>query len=139
MGPVDILRKKNATAVASPAEIDAFVRGVNDRSWPDYQASALLMAIVLRGMDADETAQLTRAMSAQAKNATSPTFPPQVDKHSTAALATKTSLILAPVRLWRLCAMMSGRRASAIRRHARQVESIPASASTAAFQNFAPP
>ena len=40
----------------------AFVRGVTDGSWPDYQASALLMAIVLKGMTAEETAWLTDAM-----------------------------------------------------------------------------
>ncbi len=44
-------------------EIDGFVAGATDGSWPDYQLSALLMAIVLRGMSDEETAWLTEAMA----------------------------------------------------------------------------
>jgi thymidine phosphorylase len=50
------------TATLRRDEIEHFVTGVTNRTIPDYQAAALLMAIVLRGMTADETAQLTDAM-----------------------------------------------------------------------------
>jgi pyrimidine-nucleoside phosphorylase len=112
MGPVDILRKKRDGGRLSADEISAFVKGVTDRSWPDYQASALLMAIVLRGMDKDETAQLTRAMVASGERLSFLELPgPKVDKHSTGGVGDKTSLILAP--LVAACGvyvpMMSGR------------------------------
>src|SRR5690349_17688351 len=65
MRAVDIIRKKRDGHALSPDEIDAFVAGTTGQGgsrWPDYQLSALLMAVVLRGMDAAETAALTRAM-----------------------------------------------------------------------------
>ena len=58
-----IARKRDGQALTRP-EIDLFVRGVVDGSVPDYQAAALLMAIVLRGMNGEETAALTEAMVA---------------------------------------------------------------------------
>ena len=62
MRAVDIIRAKRDGEVLEPAVIHAFVRGVLDGTWADYQTSALLMAIVLRGMTAEETAALTEAM-----------------------------------------------------------------------------
>jgi thymidine phosphorylase len=59
---VDIIRTKRDGDPLSREAIDAFVDGVTSGTWPDYQASALLMAIVLRGMSAEETAWLTDAM-----------------------------------------------------------------------------
>ena len=50
MRAVDIIRKKRDGSPLSRGEIEAFVRAATDGSWPDYQLSALLMAIVLRGM-----------------------------------------------------------------------------------------
>ena len=55
MRPVDIIRKKRDGEALSRAEIQAFIVGVTTRTWPEYQTSALLMAIVLRGMNTDET------------------------------------------------------------------------------------
>ena len=51
MRAVDIIRAKRDGQALSREAIDASSRGVTDGSWPDYQASALLMAIVLRGHD----------------------------------------------------------------------------------------
>jgi pyrimidine-nucleoside phosphorylase len=112
MGTVDILRKKRDGHRLETSEIDAFVRGVTDGSWSDYQVSALLMAIFLRGMDAAETAHLTRAMVDSGQRLDFSDLPgPKVDKHSTGGVGDKTSLILAP--LVAACGvyvpMMSGR------------------------------
>ena len=112
MRAVEIIRKKRDGQALSAEDIDAFVQGVTGRTWPDYQASALLMAIWLRGMNADETAHLTRAMVVSGKKLDLSDVPgPKVDKHSTGGVGDKTSLILAP--LAAACGvivpMMSGR------------------------------
>ena len=51
MRAVDLIIRKRDGGALSREEIEYFVRGVTDGSWPDYQASALLMAIVLQGHD----------------------------------------------------------------------------------------
>jgi pyrimidine-nucleoside phosphorylase len=112
MRAVDILRKKRDGHALDAGEIEAFVQGVTSRQWPEYQTSALLMAIVLRGMNAAEIACLTRAMvHSGAKLDLSDLGGIKVDKHSTGGVGDKTSLILAP--LAAACGvvvpMMSGR------------------------------
>ncbi|HWK10128.1 MAG TPA: hypothetical protein VNR64_08755, partial [Vicinamibacterales bacterium] len=61
MRAVDLIRTKRDGAQLDRAAIEWFVDGVTTGRLPDYQASALLMAIVLRGMSAEETAVLTDA------------------------------------------------------------------------------
>lgn len=112
MRAVDILRKKRDGHALDPGEIDAFVHGVTSGEWSDYQASALLMAVVLRGMNVDETAHLTRAMVGTGAKLDWSDLPgPKVDKHSTGGVGDKTSLILAPLAGACGCIvpMMSGR------------------------------
>ena len=112
MRAADIIRNKREGRALQPAEIDYFVKGVTDGSLPDYQASALLMAIFLRGMTAEETAHLTDAMVRSGARMTYPDVPGvPVDKHSTGGVGDKTSLILAPlaVACGAAVPMMSGR------------------------------
>src|SRR5262245_57161983 len=62
MRAVDIIRRQRDGAELTRSEIEAFARAAADGSWPDYQLSALLMAIFLNGMSPTETATLTGAM-----------------------------------------------------------------------------
>jgi thymidine phosphorylase len=112
MRAVDIIRKKRDGAALDRAEIDHFVAGATDGSWPDYQISALLMAIVLRGMGDEETAWLTEAMARSGARFDLQGLPGRrVDKHSTGGVGDKTSLVLAPLAAacGALVPMMSGR------------------------------
>jgi pyrimidine-nucleoside phosphorylase len=83
----------------SDEQVDAFVAGYADGSIPDYQASALLMAIVWRGMTERETLRLTQAMVASGDVLDPGTALGRriVDKHSTGGVGDKTSLALAPI------------------------------------------
>jgi pyrimidine-nucleoside phosphorylase len=92
-----IARKRDGLALSRP-EIDAFVAGVTDGTVPDYQASALLMAIVLRGMTAEETSWLTDAMLRSGDRVDLSDIPGvKVGKHSTGGVGDKVSIVLAPV------------------------------------------
>ena len=98
MFPQHIIARKRDGHALTREEIDAFVRGATDGSWADYQLSALLMAVYLRGMTAEETAHYTDAMMRSGTVADLNHVPGiKVDKHSTGGVGDKVSIPLAPL------------------------------------------
>ncbi|MBK8856196.1 MAG: thymidine phosphorylase [Opitutaceae bacterium] len=98
MFPQHVIARKRDGQVLSRDEIAAFVRGATDGSWADYQLSALLMAIYLRGLSPEETAHYTDAMMRSGVVADLASVPGiKVDKHSTGGVGDKVSIPLAPI------------------------------------------
>jgi pyrimidine-nucleoside phosphorylase len=95
---IDVIRKKRDATELSRAEIEAFINGYTRGDIPDYQVSAWLMAVLLKGMTRAETAALTDAMLRSGEVLDFSDLPARkVDKHSTGGVGDKTSLVLAPV------------------------------------------
>ncbi len=98
MDMISILEKKKNGQRLTREEIAAWVHGIDEGRVPDYQSSALLMAIRLRGMDAQETADLTMEMARTGGMADLTSIPGvKVDKHSTGGVGDLTTLVAAPL------------------------------------------
>ena len=98
MVPQWIIEKKRDGHVLSDEEIRFFINGFTAGTIPDYQMSAMAMAIYLKGMTPEEIATLTDTMMRSgAMVDTSSITLPKVDKHSTGGIGDKVSLILAPL------------------------------------------
>ena len=108
----DIIEKKRDGHKLTKEEIDFFVREYTNESIEDYQASALLMAIFINGMDEEETVNLTESMAKSGDMLDLSSIDGiTADKHSTGGVGDKTSLIVAPIcaSLGIKIAKMSGR------------------------------
>lgn len=98
MRAVDIIARKRDGMVLNAEEIDFFVQGFSQDTIPDYQVAAWLMAIVLRGMDRQETIDLTMAIARSGRQIDLQDIAPFVaDKHSTGGVGDKTTLVVAPL------------------------------------------
>jgi pyrimidine-nucleoside phosphorylase len=128
MRAVDVIRRKRDGDALDGDAIRAFVTGATDGTWPDYQVSALLMAIVLRGMSLDEASTLTDAMVRSGRRVDLSEFGGvPVDKHSTGGVGDKLSLVLAPLAAacGAIVPMMSGRGLGHTGGTLDKLESIP--------------
>lgn len=94
----DLIEKKRNNGILSKEEIAYMVRGYVDGTIPDYQMSAMLMAIYFRGMTDEEMTQLTEQAAHSGETADlSGIDGIKVDKHSTGGVGDKTTLIIAPI------------------------------------------
>lgn len=96
--PAEIIKTKRNGGSLSESQINEFILGYARGLIPDYQMSALLMAIFFKGMSTEETLALTKAMLHSGDVVSFPNVPQfKVDKHSTGGVGDKTSLILGPI------------------------------------------
>lgn len=128
MNPSTLIAKKRDGGELSTKEIEWFINGYVSGEVADYQMSAMAMAIYIRGMSVQETADLTESMLHSGEVFTWPSDSlPMADKHSTGGLGDKVSLILAP--LLACCGlavpMISGRGLGATGGTLDKLESIP--------------
>ena len=126
--PQEIIATKRDGKRLSKNQIQHFIDGIVQGDFFDYQATALLMAIVLNGMDTEETTALTEAMLHSGRIETLDTIQrPKIDKHSTGGVGDKVSILLAPLMASAgLCVpMMSGRGLGHTGGTLDKLESIP--------------
>jgi pyrimidine-nucleoside phosphorylase len=98
MHVVELIRKKRDGEQLSDAEISFMVAGAAANSIPEYQLSAWLMAILLRGLTPEELQSLTTHMRDSGRVLDFRRLPaPKVDKHSTGGVGDKTSFLVAPI------------------------------------------
>lgn len=135
----DIIQKKRDGGKLSHEEMKFFIKGVTDGSIPDYQISAMLMAIFFRQLDAQETADMTDLMAKSGDMADLSSISGfKVDKHSTGGVGDKTTLIIAPTvaSCGVKVAKMSGRGLGHTGGTIDKLESIPGFMTDISTKNF---
>ena len=135
----DIIEKKRNGGELSKEEIEFFINGFTDGSIPDYQASALMMAVYFQGMNHRETVDLTMAMVNSGDRIDLSRFGSlSVDKHSTGGVGDKTSLIVGPIvaSIGGKVTKMSGRGLGHTGGTVDKLESIPGFKTTLSAEDF---
>lgn len=127
MNMIDIIIKKKNSEELTSEEIKYVIDNFTNGNIPDYQMSALLMAIVINGMTEEETINLTKHMIESGSKLDLSNIPNVVDKHSTGGVGDKTTLIVAPIVAASGCsvAKMSGRGLGYTGGTIDKLESIP--------------
>lgn len=139
MRMLDIIHNKKHGMELSAEEIDFFVEGYTSGEIPDYQASALLMAIWFKGMTEDETSNLTKSMVGSGDTLDlSGIKGVKVDKHSTGGVGDKVSLVVIPLvaALGIKVAKMSGRGLGHTGGTIDKLESIPGFNTSISMEQF---
>ena len=123
----DILDKKRNGLKLTKEEVEFVVNGYTNGEIPDYQMSALLMAICINGMNEEEITNLTIAMTNSGNKIDLSELSNTVDKHSTGGIGDKTTLIITPIVACLGCnvAKMSGRGLGFTGGTIDKLESIP--------------
>lgn len=139
MRPQDLIEKKRDGGELSRDEIAFLIRGYTRDEIPDYQMSAWLMAVYLKGMTEAETLILVEEMLYSGEVLTHPELAlPKVDKHSTGGVGDKTSLVIAPVAA--ACGvavpMISGRALAHTGGTLDKLEAIPGFRTNLSLQEF---
>lgn len=135
----DIIKKKRDGGELSTEEINFFIHGVTDGSIPDYQISALCMAIYFRGMNVRETSDLTFAVRDSGERLDFSAIKGiRADKHSTGGVGDKTSLVVGPIvaSLGVKVAKMSGRGLGHTGGTVDKLEAIPGLKTTLSEEAF---
>lgn len=135
----EIIRKKRDGFELTREEIDFTIKGYTEGGIPDYQMSAFLMAVVLKGMSEDETLYLTEAMLNSGKTFDlSRISRKKIDKHSTGGVGDKVSLILAPpvASCGVVVPMVSGRGLGHTGGTLDKLESIPGFKTDLSYEEF---
>lgn len=98
MNILQIIEKKQLGQELSREEIDYFIQGYTNEIIPDYQASALIMAMYLKGLSSQETTNLTLSMANSGEILDLSSISSNVvDKHSTGGVGDKITIILMPI------------------------------------------
>ncbi len=135
----EIIRKKRDGQKLSKSDIEFFIRGVTTKEIPNYQISALLMAIFYKGMNLEETKDLTYFMLNSGKTLDlSGIEGPKIDKHSTGGVGDKISLILAPLaaEIGIIVPMITGRGLGHTGGTSDKMEAIPGYKTSLTFSQF---